>query len=81
MQNQQCAIGSEISHIKCCNWSSQQCNKASGNLIQENAVAANFLILGNLADGSARDLVSEQISVFADHYDAYHWIPVAYPGL
>jgi len=59
VQNQQCAIGREISHIKCCIWLSQQCNKASRNLIQENAVAANFIIMGKLADVGAWGLVSE----------------------
>ena len=59
VQNQQRAIGSGISHIKHCNWASQRRNKASSNLIEENAVAAYFIILRNPADVGAWGQVSE----------------------
>jgi len=59
VQNKQHAIGREISHIKWCNWSSPWCNKGSRNLISENQVAANFIMLGYLAEVSVWGLVSE----------------------
>ena len=65
VQNHQCPIGSEISHIKHCDWSSQQCTKASRNLIEHNAVAAYFIMLGNLADVSAWGLDSESNFAFS----------------
>jgi len=57
VQNQQRTIGSGISQIKHRDWSSLQWIRASRTLIEENAVAAYFIILGNLADVSAWGLV------------------------
>jgi len=64
VQNQQRATDTEISHIKHCDWSWQRWNKASRNLIEENAVAAYSIILGNLGAGGEWDLVSERNFAF-----------------
>jgi len=48
----------------CCNYSSSKWNKASRNWIEENAVAAYFIIARNLADVSAEGLVSESHFAF-----------------